>query len=79
MKRQAVLELQKAVAAAEAKATELVNSERTKMERQLVEERRRLADEMSTGVNHQEESGEVRPQKRSKSAELNIKFRSSGR
>ena len=35
VKRQAVSELQKAVAAAESKATELVNSERSKMERTI--------------------------------------------
>ena len=60
VKRQAVLELQKAVAAAESKATELVNSERAKMERELLSEKRRLLEEVSTGLNHQEESGEVR-------------------
>ena len=60
VKRQAVLELQKAVAAAESKATELVNSERAKMERQLLEEKRRLAEEVGSTINHQEESGEVR-------------------
>ena len=59
VKRQAVLELQKAVAAAESKATELVNSERAKMERELLSEKRRLLEEVSTGLNHQEESGEV--------------------
>ena len=60
VKRQAVLELQKAVAAAESKATELVNSERAKMERELLSEKRRLLEEVTTGLNHQEESGEVR-------------------
>ncbi len=59
MKRQAVSELQKAVAAAESKATELVNSERSKMERTLIEERRRLREEVTNSTNHQEESGEV--------------------
>ncbi len=59
VKRQAVSELQKAVAAAESKATELVNSERSKMERTLIEERRRLREEVTNSTNHQEESGEV--------------------
>ena len=62
VKRQAVLELQKAVAAAESKATELVNSERAKMERELMSEKRRLLEEVSSSMNHQEESGEVRTQ-----------------
>ena len=62
VKRQAVSELQKAVAAAESKATELVNTERSKMERTLIEERRRLREEVASSSNHQEESGEVRNQ-----------------
>lgn len=64
MKRQAVAELQKAVAAAEAaaeaKATEMVNSERAKLDRVLLDTRKQVQDEAIATINHQEESSEVR-------------------
>ena len=59
MKRQAVTELQKAVSAAEQKASELVTSERTKLERTVAEARRQAVEEVMGTLNHQEESGEV--------------------
>ena len=59
VKRQAVAELQKAVATAESKANELVAAERTKMERQLAEMQSKSQEEFSLSVNHQEESSEV--------------------
>lgn len=58
VKRQAVAELQKAVSAAESKASELVASERTKMERLIGEARRQAAEEALAAVNHQEDSTE---------------------
>ncbi|XP_049529094.1 protein CBFA2T1 isoform X3 [Dermacentor silvarum] len=58
VKRQAVAELQKAVSAAESKASELVAAERTKMERLLGEARRQAAEEALAAVNHQEDSTE---------------------
>ncbi|KAK8777670.1 hypothetical protein V5799_028985 [Amblyomma americanum] len=59
VKRQAVAELQKAVSAAESKASELVAAERTKMERLLGEARRQAAEEALAAVNHQEDSTEA--------------------
>ncbi|XP_035679632.1 protein CBFA2T1-like isoform X4 [Branchiostoma floridae] len=52
VKRQAVIELQKAVAAAEQKASELVAAERAKMERAVADARRQAQDE----ANQQQES-----------------------
>lgn len=60
VKRQAVAELQKAVSAAESKATELLAAERAKMERLVAEARRQAAEETMQAVNHQDESTEVR-------------------
>lgn len=59
VKRQAVAELQKAVAAAEHKASELVSAERTKMERAITEARRHAQEEVLASLNQQEESSEV--------------------
>ncbi len=59
VKRQAVAELQKAVAAAESKANEMVTAERVKMERALAEARKQVHDEVLSTINHQEESSEV--------------------
>lgn len=59
VKRQAVVELQKAVSVAENKATELVAAERAKMERLLSEARRQAAEDALASINHQEESTEV--------------------
>ncbi|KAG8196445.1 hypothetical protein JTE90_012269 [Oedothorax gibbosus] len=58
VKRQAVAELQKAVCAAESKASELVAAERLKMERVLAEARRQAAEDAMAQVTHQEESTE---------------------
>ena len=60
VKRQAVSELQKAVAAAEAKASELIQKERDGMDRTLMGARRSAQEEVLKHLNHQEESGEVR-------------------
>jgi len=54
-----MLELQKAVAAAEQKASEMVSAERIKMERAVVDARKQAHDEIVTTINHQEESSEV--------------------
>lgn len=59
VKRQAMLELQKAVAAAEHKASELVASERLKMEKTLTETRKQAHTDAMTMLNQQEESSEV--------------------
>ena len=59
VKRQAVAELQKAVAAAENKASELVSVERTKMERAITDSRRQANEEVMATLNQQEESSEV--------------------
>ena len=64
VKRQAVIELQKAVAAAEAKANELVSSEKVKMERAVNEMKKKTRDEVLNAVNRQEESSEVRTEDR---------------
>ncbi|XP_035218818.1 protein CBFA2T1-like isoform X2 [Stegodyphus dumicola] len=58
VKRQAVAELQKAVTAAENKASELLAAERAKMERMLSEARRQAAEETMAAINHQDESTE---------------------
>lgn len=59
VKRQAVAELQKAVAAAEAKANEMISVERTKMERELTSARRAAQEDVITQLNSQEEASEV--------------------
>lgn len=59
VKRQAMLELQKAVCAAEQKATEMVSAERTKMERSMTDTRKKIREEVMAQFNHQEESSEV--------------------
>lgn len=58
VKRQAMLELQKAVSAVEQKANELVANERQKMDRALVEARKQAHDEVLSTINHQEDSSE---------------------
>lgn len=55
-----MLELQKAVKAAEMKANDLVTTERIKMERAITDARKQAHDEVMTKINHQEESSEVR-------------------
>ena len=59
VKRQATLELQKAVAAAAAKASELVEEERGRMTAQLEEATRRTRAELTQALNKQEDSSEV--------------------
>ena len=59
VKRQAVAELQKAVAAAEAKANELISHERSKMEREVTSARRVAQEEYLGTLNQQEEASEV--------------------
>lgn len=54
-----MLELQKAVAAAENKASDTVMAERIKMERILAQARSQARDEILGVINHQEESSEV--------------------
>uniref|UniRef100_A0A8W8KIH8 MYND-type domain-containing protein n=1 Tax=Magallana gigas TaxID=29159 RepID=A0A8W8KIH8_MAGGI len=58
VKRQAMLELQKAVSAAEQKATEMVSAERIKMERSMSDSRKKIREEVMAQFNHQEESSE---------------------
>jgi runt-related transcription factor 1 len=50
VKRQAVAELQRAVAAAESKACELVATERAKMEKLLLEARKQATEEALAAV-----------------------------
>ena len=57
--RNAVAELQKAVSAAESKASELVAVERAKMERVLTEARRQAAEDALSTINRQEDNTEV--------------------
>ena len=59
MKRQAMLELQKAVSAAEQKASDMISSERIKMEQALKDGRKQAHTEILSTINHQEESSEV--------------------
>ena len=59
VKRQAVAELQKAVTAAEAKASELVAAERGKMDRAISQARKQAQEEALATFNQQEEASEV--------------------
>ena len=59
VKRQAMLELQKAVAAAEAKASELMEEERSRMAAQLEEATRQTRAELTQTLNRQDDSSEV--------------------
>lgn len=54
-----MLELHKAVSAAESKANEMVISERAKMDRAISEARKQTREELLGTFNHQEESSEV--------------------
>lgn len=58
VKRQALLELHKAVSAAETKASEMVSQERAKMERAIQDIRKQTREEVISSINHQEESSE---------------------
>lgn len=59
VKRQAMSELQKAVAEAERKAHEMISSERAKMERTVAEAKRQAAEDALSIINQQEDSSEV--------------------
>lgn len=54
-----MLELHKAVAAADTKANEMVSQERAKMERTVQDIRKQTREEVMSSINHQEESSEV--------------------
>lgn len=64
MKRQAMDEVQKAVAEAEQKAFEMIASERAKMEKTLAEAKRKAQEDAILVINEQEDSSEVRRDKR---------------
>lgn len=59
VKRQALSELQKAIATAEQRAGELLAQERSKMARELDEARRKAREEVLREWNRQEEGQEV--------------------
>lgn len=54
-----MLELQKAVSAADQKAADLVTAERLKMERSINEARKQTHSDLLLTLSHQEESAEV--------------------
>lgn len=58
-RRQALVELQKAVAASETKAREMLAVDRMKMEQTLEEVRRKTRDEITHLLSKQEDSDEV--------------------
>ncbi|KAF7686154.1 hypothetical protein HF521_015516 [Silurus meridionalis] len=58
VKRQAMSELQKAVADAERKAHEMISTERAKMERTVAEAKRQAAEDALSVINQQEDSSE---------------------
>lgn len=60
VKRQAMDEVQKAVAEAEQKAFEMIAAERAKMEKTLAEEKRKAQEDAIMVINEQEDSSEVR-------------------
>lgn len=59
VKRQAMLELQKAVSAADQKAADLVAAERVKMERAVADARKQAHADVVRSLTLQEESAEV--------------------
>lgn len=59
VKRQAMEEVQKAVAEAEQKAFEMIASERAKMEKTLAEAKRKAQEDAIMVINEQEDSSEV--------------------
>lgn len=59
VKRQAMDEVQKAVAEAEQKAFEMISAERAKMEKTLVEAKRKAQEDAIMVINEQEDSSEV--------------------
>lgn len=62
MKRQAMSEVQKAVAEAEQKAFEMIASERARMEQTIADAKRQATEDAFLVINEQEESTEVRCQ-----------------
>ncbi|TRY97420.1 hypothetical protein DNTS_016605 [Danionella cerebrum] len=58
VKRQAMDEVQKAVAEAEQKAFEMITAERAKMEKTLAEAKRKAKEDAIQGINEQEDSSE---------------------
>lgn len=59
VKRQAMDEVQKAVAEAEQKAFEMIAAERAKMEKTLAEAKRKATEDAIQVINEQEDSSEV--------------------
>lgn len=59
VKRQAMDEVQKAVAEAEQKAFEMITAERAKMEKTLAEAKRKAQEDAIMVINEQEDSSEV--------------------
>lgn len=66
VKRQAMDEVQKAVAEAEQKAFEMIASERAKMEKTLVDAKKKAKEDAVMVINEQEDSSEVSPGDRSR-------------
>lgn len=62
VKRQAMSEVQKAVAEAEQKAFEMIASERARMEQTIADAKRQATEDAFLVINEQEESTEVRCQ-----------------
>lgn len=60
VKRQAMDEVQKAVAEAEQKAFEMIAAERAKMEKTLSEAKRKAQEDAVLVINEQEDSSEVK-------------------
>ncbi|XP_067854328.1 protein CBFA2T1 isoform X9 [Heptranchias perlo] len=58
VKRQAMMELKKAVSEAERKAHEMITAERAKMERALSEAKRQASEDARSTINQQEDSSE---------------------
>lgn len=67
VKRQAMDEVQKAVAEAEQKAFEMIAAERAKMEKTLAEAKRKAQEDAIMIINEQEDSSEVSGEKKTKS------------
>lgn len=59
VKRQAMDEVQKAVAEAEQKAFDMITAERAKMEKTLSEAKRKATEDAIQVINEQEDSSEV--------------------
>ncbi|XP_067854319.1 protein CBFA2T1 isoform X2 [Heptranchias perlo] len=59
VKRQAMMELKKAVSEAERKAHEMITAERAKMERALSEAKRQASEDARSTINQQEDSSEA--------------------